>query len=145
MEDAISKARAAEGAVSATSWVENGVHLRVYRSVGDKIDERAYDGSWYTGAFSAQGETVGATSWLEGSQIHIRVYVGDGFHGPITEHCWDSNSWYIGEFKGNGAGASAVSWFDGTVHIRVYVRDERGNVTEHCWDGKGWYAGAYTE
>lgn len=133
------------GEVSATSWVENGVHLRVYRCAGNKINERAYDGSWYTGQFSSEGETVGATSWLEGSQIHIRVYVGHEHGGPITEHCWDNDKWYTGQFQANGTGASAVSWFDGHVHIRVYVRDPHGNVTEHCWDGSGWYNGAYTE
>lgn len=134
------------GQFSATSWVENGPHLRVYRNDGRTITERAYDGSWYTGAFSAQGETVGATSWLDGSnQIHIRVYVANGSDGPITEHCWDTNSWYVGAFQGSGTGASAVSWFDGQVHIRVYVRDQGNKISEHCWDGSNWYNGAYTD
>lgn len=134
------------GGVSATSWVENGPHLRVYRSDQDRITERAYDGSWYTGLFTAQGQTVGATSWLDSSnQIHIRVYVGNGSRGPITEHCWDTDNWYVGAFQANGAGASPVSWFDTQVHIRVYVQDQHNNVTEHCLDGSGWYNGAYTE
>jgi Fungal fucose-specific lectin len=135
-----------EGQVSATSWVENGPYLRVYRSDDDAITERAYDGSgWYNGAFSAPGVTVGATSWLEGGQIYIRVYVGNGSERPITEHCWDGNGWYVGAFQANGAGASAVSWFDSQVHIRVYVRDINNKVTEHGWDGNGWYTGAYTD
>jgi Fungal fucose-specific lectin len=136
------------GQVSATSWVESGIHLRVYRSHQDQITERCWDtDTWYNGAFSARGVTVGATSWLDGSnQIHIRVYVGNGSGGPITEHCWDTDSWYAGAFQGSGTGATAVSWFDGQTHIRVYVRDQHDNVTEHCWDGSGpWYNGAYTE
>lgn len=135
------------GRVSATSWVENGIHLRVYRSNQDQITERCWDtDSWYNGAFSGQGQTVGATSWLDSSnQAHIRVYVGNGSEGPITEHCWDTNEWYVGAFQANGAGASPVSWFDGQTHIRVYVVDQHNNVTEHCWDGSGWYNGAYTE
>jgi len=132
------------GLVSATSWQENGPHLRVYRSDDGRITERAYDGNWYNGAFSAQGVTVGSTSWIEGSQIHIRVYVADGASGPITEYCWDQNSWYVGAFRAEGAGADAVSWFDGQVHLRVYVRDDGNKVTEQCWDGSNWHAGAYT-
>jgi hypothetical protein len=133
------------GLVSATSWVENGPHLRVYRSNANTIAERCYDGgAWYSGAFSAQGTTVGSTSWLEGSQIHIRVYVGDGSDGPVTEYCWDQDHWYRGAFRAGGAGASAVSWYDGQVHIRVYVRDTDNKVTEQCWDGNDWYTGAYT-
>ena len=132
------------GLVSATSWQENGPHLRVYRSDGGTITERAYDGNWYNGAFSAQGVTVGSTSWIEGSQIHIRVYVAGGSSGPVTEYCWDPDSWYVGAFRAQGAGADAVSWFDGQVHLRVYVRDDDNKVTEQCWDGSNWYAGAYT-
>lgn len=133
------------GQVSATSWIENGPHLRVYKNTNNTITERGYDGSgWYNGAFSAQGATVGATSWLQGSQIHIRVYVSDS-QGQITEHCWDQDQWYVGAFQGSGTGASAVSWYDTQVHIRVYVRDAGDKVTEHCWDGSGWYTGAYTD
>lgn len=133
------------GIVSATSWVENGPHLRVYRSNGDTITERGYDGGWYNGGFSAQGVTVGSTSWLEDGEIHIRVYVGDGAEGPIREYCWDHESWYMGGLQASGAGASAVSWFDGQVHLRVYIRDNDNKVTEQCWDGSGWYTGAYTD
>ena len=135
------------GLVSATSWVENGPHLRVYRSDNGTISERAFDGSggWYTGAFSAQGVTVGSTSWLDGNQVHIRVYVGSGTDGPVTEYCWDQDRWYVGAFQSNGAGAGATSWFDGQAHIRVYVRTMDDKVTEICWDGNGWYTGAYTD
>jgi hypothetical protein len=133
------------GLVSATSWQENGTRLRVYRSDGYNVTERAYDGGdWYTGSLSVQGVTVGSTSWLEGNQVHIRVYIGNGSSGPITEYCWDSSSWYVGGFRAFGTGATAVSWFDGQSHIRVYVRDEDNKVTEQCWDGSGWYTGGYT-
>lgn len=132
------------GLVSATSWQENGPHLRVYSSEDNQITERAYDGSWYTGAFSNRGVTVGSTSWLEGGQIHIRVYVGGGVEGPITEYCWDSDQWYVGAYRGTGVGADATSWQDSQTHIRVYSRDSGGKVTEQCWDGTGWYTGAYT-
>lgn len=134
------------GMVSATSWEQDGPKLRVYRSANGTVTERCFDGGgWYTGAFSAQGVTVGATSWLEGGQIHIRVYVANGTMGPVREYCWDSDRWYVGGFQGHGTGADPVSWFDGQVHIRVYVRDMDNKVTEQCWDGGGWYTGAYTD
>ena len=86
------------GFVSAVSWFDGSPHLRVYTSNGSQVTEQAYDGSWYTGAFSAAGTTAGATSWLDGSgQIHIRVYVANS-SGNITEYCWDSNEWYTGQF-----------------------------------------------
>lgn len=131
------------GFVSAVSWFDSSPHLRVYTGNGSQITEQAYDGSWYKGGFNAAGTTVGATSWLEGGQIHIRVYVAaEG--GKITEYCWDKDQWYVGAFQGQGTGAAATSWLDGSgVHIRVYVRASNGTFTEQCWDGSGWYKGAY--
>ena len=94
------------------------------------------------GGFSAPGTTVGATSWLEGGQIHIRVYVGD--KGKITEHCWDKDQWYIGQFKADGDGAAATSWLVGSqIFIRVYVREATGKYVEYCWDKGPWYRGGY--
>ena len=132
------------GFVSAVSWYDSQPHLRVYTSNGSQVTEQAYDGSWYKGAFSAQGTTVGATSWLEGSQIHIRVYVA-GTDGNVTEYCWDKDQWYVGQFQGQGTGAAATSWLtpDGQIHIRVYLRSTAGAFSEMCWDGNGWYKGAY--
>lgn len=132
------------GFVSAVSWYDSQPHLRVYTGNGSQVTEQAYDGSWYKGAFSAQGTTVGATSWLEGSQIHIRVYVADS-NGGITEYCWDKDQWYTGQFTAQGTGADPTSWLtpDGQIHIRVYVRSSSGTFSELCWDGDGWYKGAY--
>jgi hypothetical protein len=82
-------------AVAATSWAP-GPHLRVYRSNGDRVTERAWDGNgpWYAGAFDVPGQTVTATSWLDPA-IHIRVYVID--RGAAIEYCWDgSGPWYRG-------------------------------------------------
>lgn len=141
------------GFVSAVSWFEKGqVHLRVYTGNGSHITERCYDsGSWYTGAFSQPGTTVGATSWLDASgQIHLRVYVGSGPNGAITEFCWDKDKWYEGAFSSQthatGEGAAATSWLDnsGQIHLRVYVRNANGKVTEYCWDKDKWYVGGYT-
>ena len=139
------------GRVSAVSWVDSQVHLRVYQDRpgigGSRVIERAFDGQdWQNGAFSEEGVTVGATSWLEGDQIHIRVYVGNGSDGPITEYCWDKDHWYVGAFQANGTNADPTSWLTGDqIHIRVYVRDMSDTVVEHCWDGKEWYKGAYTD
>lgn len=131
------------GTISAVSWFDGNPHLRVYTATKGQVTEQGFDGSWYTGQFSAPGYSVGATSWLEGSQIHIRVYVSDRT-GKITEQCWDGNGWYVGAYQGQGT-AAATSWLDagGQVHIRVYARTLSG-TTEQCWDGNGWYVGAYT-
>jgi len=132
------------GGVSAVSWFDNQVHLRVYKGDGQTVTEEAYDGKWYKGAFSQKGTTVGATSWLDGGQIHIRVYVGSGTNGKITEYCWDKDKWYVGAFAATGDGAAATCWVQqGQVHIRVYVRDDSGKVTEYCWDKDKWYVGGY--
>lgn len=85
------------GSVSAVSWFDNQPHLRVYKGDGQAVTEEAYDGSWYKGAFSQKGTTVGATSWLDGGQIHIRVYVRDN-SGKVTEYCWDKDKWYKGAY-----------------------------------------------
>ncbi|HEV2707158.1 MAG TPA: hypothetical protein VGV59_14650 [Pyrinomonadaceae bacterium] len=132
------------GYVSAVSWFDTQTHLRVYKSNGQTVTEQAYDGSWYTGGFSQQGTTVGATSWLDsGGQIHIRVYVGNSA-GKITEYCWDKDKWYVGAFSANGVGADATSWVQqGQAYIRVYVRDNQNKVTEYCWDKDKWYVGGY--
>ena len=138
------------GFVSAVSWIDsqNNPHLRVYTSNGQTISEQAYDGSWYAGAFSAPGTTVGATSWLDSSgQIHLRVYVATKPNdGPIVEYAYDdSNGWYTGAFQANGIGAAPTSWLDqqGQIHIRVYVRAANGTVTEYAYDGGAWYVGSY--
>ncbi|MEW6734295.1 MAG: hypothetical protein AB1489_23420 [Acidobacteriota bacterium] len=133
------------GFISSVSWFDGNPHLRVYKGDGTKVTEQAYDGKWYQGAFSANGTTVGSTSWLDSSgQIHIRVYVGSGKDDKITEYCWDKDQWYIGAFAANGDGASATSWLQNNqIHIRTYVRSSSGKVTEYCWDGNGWYVGAY--
>jgi len=135
------------GFVDCVSWYDSGgPHLRVYTGKNGVVTEQAYDGNWYTGAFKANGTTVGATSWVDSSgQIHIRVYVGSGPDQPITEHCWDKDRWYVGAFKANGNGASATSWLEGDqIHIRVYVRSAGGSkFTEYCWDKDRWYVGGY--
>jgi hypothetical protein len=132
------------GLVSAVSWYDSQPHLRVYSGDGKHVTERAYDGKWSQGGFSEPGTTVGATSWVEGGQIHIRVYVGSSVAGPITEYCWDKDKWYKGVFAANGEGAAATSWLEGgQIFIRVYVRDSSGKITEYCWDKDKWYKGAY--
>ncbi len=132
------------GYVSCVSWYDTQPHIRVYTSNGSKVTEQAYDGKWYTGAFSADGATVGSTSWVDGNrQIHIRVYVANSA-GKITEYCWDKDKWYVGGFSAAGTGCEATCWVvNGQVYIRVYVRGADGKFTEQCWDGKGWYKGGY--
>lgn len=133
------------GMTSAVSWFDGTTHIRVYTCKNQQVSEQCWDGSsWYKGALSTPGATVGATSWTTGGQIHLRVYAA--LNGKIVEQCWDSNSWYTGAFQAQGIGASATSWLDNNnaLHIRVYVRAENGAVTEQCWDGSGpWYTGAY--
>jgi hypothetical protein len=131
------------GTLSAVSWFDNQPHLRIYKSDGQNVTEQGYDGNWYTGGFSQQGSTVGATSWIDGGgQHHIRVYVGN--NGTITEYCWDTNKWYVGGFNARGVDAAATSWVQqGQGRIRVYVRDDQNNVTEYCWDTNKWYTGGY--
>jgi hypothetical protein len=133
------------GSVSATSWFDKQIHLRVYKVDGGKVTEQAWDGKWAHGGFSEPGTTVGSTSWLDGSgQIHLRVYVGNGPTGPIKEYCWDKDKWYVGQFSEPGEGAAATSWFEaGQIHIRVYVRDSNSKVTEYGWDKDKWYKGGY--
>lgn len=137
------------GYVSSVSWFQsNQIHLRVYTSTGDKITEKCWDkDKWYTGAFTANGTTVGGTGWLDNTgQIHLRVYVGQS-DGRIIEMCWDKDKWYEGAFasqtNATGQGASASSWFDGHTHIRVYVQNSDRSVVEYCWDGDKWYRGGY--
>jgi hypothetical protein len=131
------------GMVSAVSWYDGSAHLRVYTSNGSQVTEQGWDGSWYTGQFSAAGNTVGATSWQSNGQIYIRVYVAQ--NNNIVEYCWDGSGWYTGAYKGQGTGATATAWVDsaGQNHIRVYARSSSGTFSEQCWDGSGWYNGAY--
>jgi hypothetical protein len=134
------------GFTSAVSWFDGNTHLRVYTCKNQQVTEQCWDGGgpWYNGQYKSTGATVGATSWLIGSQVHLRVYTA--INNQITEQCWDSGSWYQGAFSATGVGASATSWVDssGALHIRVYCRAENGAVTEKCWDGSGpWYNGAY--
>jgi hypothetical protein len=94
---------AGEGGLAVVSWLaDRQWHVRVYTSDGTNITEQAHDRDWYTGELAVPGKTVGATSWLDGSnQIRIRVYAGDG--NRIIEHCWDGTSrrWYRGQFEAN--------------------------------------------
>lgn len=132
------------GHVDSVSWFDGQRHLRVYTTAGGKVKEEGYDGSsWYTGGLAVDGNTVGATSWVDGAgQIHIRVYIGNA-NGTVTEQCWDKDKWYVGAFSFPGQAASASSWVEGgQVHIRVYVRNA-DTATELCWDKDKWYAGAY--
>lgn len=141
------------GYVSTISWFDNNPHIRVYKGNGQTITEARLDSgeSWTKGTFSQQGTTVGAISWLDGSdQIHIRVYVGSGPTDTITEYRWDNDnqgSWNVGLFTATGDVAAATCWVDqGQVrHIRVYVIDDSGKITEHCWDSDKdkWYEGGY--
>ena len=139
------------GKVASVSWYDTSEHIRVYHSNGSQVTERCCDGQgkpWYTGAMSANGTSVGATSWTDPDGFYIRVYVA-GADGEITEHCCvKGEKWFVGDFKAKGVSASATSWMgDDSFHIRVYVTDEAGNVSEHCFDDPGdgkWYAGAYT-
>lgn len=85
-----------------------------------------------------------AVSWLDGGQIHIRVYSTDGYN--VTERCWDGNGWTNGSFGPQaGAAVSATCWQGpGGLSIRVYCTFE-DKTTEWCIDqGGGWYQGAYT-
>lgn len=128
---------------AVVSW--GNVSLRVYSSDGKNVTEQCWDSdTWYVGAMKAAGQTVGATSWVDGSgQIHIRVYVSN--QGNIVEYCWDKDSWYVGALSTDGSKASATAWYvGGAIHLRVYVTKENGQVQEQCWDGTGpWYVGAY--
>jgi hypothetical protein len=129
---------------SAVSWVKSGTHLRIYTSDGSRVTEKCWDGEWSNGAFAQEGQSIGATAWLDSSgQIHIRAYVSN--LGKVTEYCWDKDRWYGGAFPATpGSAASATCWNDNALHIRVYVTQPEGRVTELCWDGAGpWYAGAY--
>ena len=130
------------GKESAVSWSDKQVHLRVYKVDGNHVTEEAFDGSWKKGGFSQQGTTVGATSWVDGGQIHLRVYVGNA--GTVKEYCWDKDKWYVGGFSESGEGAAATSWLEGNqIHIRVYVRESATKVVEYGWDKDKWYKGSY--
>ena len=135
--------------VDAISWYTPKENIRVYSSDGTHVTERFIENGspWETGEFRAEGVTVGATSWMDGVGIHIRVYVGDGHGGPIVEHCYDMKDWYVGGFKANGVGAGATTFMeDGKPRLRVYVQGTDGSITEHCsdQDESKWYTGTYT-
>jgi len=139
--------------VAATSWVDPSGNslIRVYTTNdGGRITERCWDkDQWYTGAFSAQGVHVTATSWVEDDVFSIRVYAADS-NGNVSEQCWDGGSgrWYVGAFRGQGNSVSSTSWVETNgLHIRVYLVQSDGSTIEQCWDagGSGWYVGAYSE
>lgn len=99
--------------VGATSWQDSSgqIHIRVYVGSGTNgaITEWCWDkDKWYEGAFSSQthaaGDGASATSWLDGGQIHIRVYVRSD-NGKATEYCWDKDKWYVGAYTGAAAAA----------------------------------------
>ncbi len=82
-------------AVASISWGP-GPHIRLYKSNGDHVTEKAWDGNgpWYIGALNVPGQAVTATSWLDPA-VHIRVYVIDA--GALMEYCWDDvGPWYRG-------------------------------------------------
>lgn len=143
------------GFVSAISWIDTSLHIRVYRgnSYNYKITELCWDGGdWYSGGFSQTGNTVGATSWLDPSgQIHIRVYIGNtDILDHIAEWCYDGGAWYEGSFSSKtgarGDQASAISWQNSNgIYIRVYVSNSGGGVTEYSLDpGKEWSGEVFT-
>ena len=92
-------------------------------------------------------QAIGATSWLVGGAIHLRVYSLQQ-NGTLTERCWDTNGWYTGALTAKNyqaiTGAGATSWLDskGQIHIRVYSVGVNGKIMEYCWDTNDWYVGA---
>ena len=93
---------------------------------------------WRDGTLSAEGSTVGATSWVDsGGTCHIRLYIGN--NGRITDYCWDGSSWKPGECSVEGVEASATSWMvDGSIRVRLYVRQSDGNCDRCCDHRRFW-------
>ena len=84
-------------AVASISW-SPGPHIRVYKSDGDRVTEKAWDGSgpWQTGGLNVPGQTVTATSWLDPA-IHIRVTSSMRAHSPSTAGWW--RPWFKGGYR----------------------------------------------
>lgn len=143
-------------AATSTSWWDGSkIHIRVYAlNSNGIIQEFCWDSGpegWYVGALTtgkhAALSTPAATSWWDGSHVHIRVY-GQTADNKLQEYCWDKDSWYMGALTNKYPAMSALgatSWYvGGQIHLRVYTLGEEKKVQEFCWDNDSWYLGALT-
>lgn len=72
---------------AAVSWVDGGVHIRVYSTDGNNVTERQNDGDgWKTGTLNVPGTEVSATTWPVDGGNTVRIYATVQFEGT-TEWC----------------------------------------------------------
>ena len=87
-------------ASATVSWFDGVQHTRVYRSDGDTITDRCWDGTeWIDGVFSQPGSHVSASHWVDGSNLpYIRIYCTSA--EQTVEWCCDAGgAWYVGGYS----------------------------------------------
>ncbi|GAW15295.1 hypothetical protein ANO14919_047040 [Xylariales sp. No.14919] len=134
--------------LAATTYIQNGVQIRVYFQAPDlTFQEHCWGaGKWFKGEFRSERvprHSAITASVRKDTTEKLRLFFQDSrrtFVGYESNGGWKSTGSVL-EPTPSSTPAAAIQWNSGR-HVRFYYQSRSDEILEHCNDGSGWFAGA---